>query len=152
MLEVLVTALYVTKGRGISHTNKSVGISIWRFRQEKKESIDSWVDDIEKLDIRWLVRDTLVEIKNLRNENNLLKSEICLNIDLRNQETAMNPLGNLEALSDSELRALEHSISEKHYEDMLWTKDHRGKVTDNEGNQVFKTGFVSAIEKILKTK
>lgn len=114
---------------------------------------DEWIDDIPQLDIRWLVRDAIHELKELKRENNLLKSEIVLNVDLREAKSAGATQDkappSTDALTDSEMRALQHAISEKHFKEMLWKKANLGKVVDENNNQVFKPGFVTAMEKIL---
>lgn len=117
---------------------------------------EDWIDEIDQLDIRWLVRDAIHELKALKRENDLLKSEIVLNVDLRESaHTRINQdksLTSTNTLTESELGALKYAISEKHFKEMLWTKEKLGKVVDENSNQVFKPGFVTAIKKMLTLK
>ena len=134
-------------------------ISSWdkRYGGITKNSVsrlkeEDWIEDIAQHDIRWLVRDKVHEAKALRNENNLLKSQIVLNIDLREpniKNENKTAITTLPSLTNSEILALKHAISEQHINEMGWINDHRGKVSDNNNSQIFKSGFITAIEKIL---
>lgn len=101
--------------------------------------------------------DALVaEYRKLKGENSLLKRTATLTIDMRPQNQA--PLSSCEIvevlqpafnLLPSEAQALEHAISEDNLKEQGWVADAQGRIK-HKGRIVFKIGFVSAINRVLK--
>jgi hypothetical protein len=129
--------------------------SISSSKKERPKLLgEDWVNDIDQPHIRWLVSDIQKEIKELKNENNLLKSGIELNVDLRERIPLPPVTGGLAAslvvdFSSPEARALHHAISSKHLVSVGLRKGERGEILNENDSTVFKPGFVTAIEKIL---
>lgn len=97
----------------------------------------------------------IAENRKLKNENNLLKNQTYITIDMRNQNThsssnsdvvIVSPLDNL---TDMEIEALKNAISDKFFKERGWTTDEQGRVKEK-GFSVYKAGYVTAIKKILE--
>jgi len=127
-------------------------------RTEKERSIgDQILDRISDPVVRSLVGQTMAENKKLKNENNLLKSTITLKIDMRpNSQPVVNFGDKADATSPalnllpSELEALRHAISEDFLKEQGWSVDEHGRIK-NKNRTIFKVGFATGINKILKS-
>lgn len=116
---------------------------------------DAWVNDIADPRIKWLVRDLLAEKSRLVGQLQLAKEQTNIHIDMR--PAAAN--GNMTDSSQqalpqydlflSEQAALSHAINPAELNKKGWKADERGKIKDEDGNLIFKAGFITAIEKIL---
>ena len=98
----------------------------------------------------------IAENRKLKNENNLLKSQTCITVDMRN-ENAHSTVNNsdvvivspLDELTEMEIAALKDAISDKFFKERGWTTDEQGRVKEK-GYPVYKAGYVTAIKKVLK--
>ena len=107
------------------------------------------MDRIEEHEIRWLVNDLIAENRTLKNENDTLKSNIDMTVDLRDisDSSSDNALLSV-ALSGSEKSSIEHFLSDEMLIDNGWKIDKRGKLIDQKGKNITKPGFADAINKI----
>lgn len=93
------------------------------------------------------------ENKKLKRENSLVKEQTTFTIDMRPTKDIntnkdfiiVEPSYNL---TDTEIDALRNSISNELMNHHGWTIDNYGRVKEN-GIQVYKVGYVTAIQKIL---
>ena len=116
---------------------------------------DSILSQISDPTVKALVGMIIAENRKLKNENNLLKSQTCITIDMRNQQ--INASNNddvvvvsaLDELTEMEIEALKDAISDKLFKERGWTADEQGRVKEK-GYQVYKVGYVTAIKKILE--
>lgn len=127
-------------------------------KKPKKEKASTLNDDIlanvSDPTTRALVGMLISENKKLKRENSLLKEQTTLTIDMRpindinsNKDVVIvNPSYNL---TDSEIDALRNAISNEFMNHQGWTIDKFGRVKES-GIQVYKAGYVTAIQKILK--
>lgn len=100
-----------------------------------------------------LVGMLMSENKKLKRENSLLKEQTTFTIDMRpvndissNKDVVIvEPSYNL---TDTEIDALRNAISNEFMNHQGWTTDNYGRVKEN-GIQVYKAGYVTAIQKIL---
>ena len=93
------------------------------------------------------------ENKKLKRENSLLKEQTTLTIDIRpiNDISRNKDLVIVETsynLTDTEIDALKNAISNEFMNHQGWTTDNYERVKEN-GIQVYKAGYVTAIQKIL---
>lgn len=115
----------------------------------------SWVDDITDSRIKWLVLDLVAQQSRLTGQLQLAKEQANIHIDLRpiaqSESLGGVPLPSLTTpkLLKSEILALSHSIDSTQFAKKGWIADERGRVMDEKGSEVFKVGFISAIEKLL---
>ena len=97
----------------------------------------------------------IAENKKLKNENNMLKNQTCITIDMWNQKNATSPTSDvvvvsaLDNLTETEIDALKDAVSDNFFKDRGWTTDEQGRVKEK-GYPVYKTGYVTAIKKILE--
>ncbi len=95
----------------------------------------------------------MAENKKLKRENSLLKEQTIFTIDMRplndiskNKDVVIvEPSYNL---TDTEIDALRNAISNEFLNHQGWTTDNYGRVKEN-GIQIYKAGYVTAIQKIL---
>ena len=126
-------------------------------KKPKKEKISTLNDDIltsiSEPTTKALVVMLISQNKKLKRENSLLKEQITFTIDMRptkdintNKDVIIvEPSYNL---TDPEIDALRNSISNELMNHHGWTIDNYGRVKEN-GIQVYKAGYVTAIQKIL---
>lgn len=126
-------------------------------KKPKKEKISTLNDDIlasiSEPTTRALVGMLISENKKLKRENSLLKEQTTFTIDMRptndisrNKDVVIvEPSYNL---TDTEIDALRNAISNELMNHHGWTIDNYGRVKEN-GIQVYKAGYVTAIQKIL---
>lgn len=99
----------------------------------------------------------IAERNRFRNELNTLKANSNLMIDIRpvrqlDQAAQHGSLQILPALNfnEMEIEALKAAVSDNFFKHRDWSISPAGQVKDEDGREVFKHGFVSAIKKILK--
>lgn len=126
-------------------------------KKPKKEKISTLNDDIlasiSEPTTKALVGMLISENKKLKRENSLLKEQKTFTIDMRptkdintNKDVVIvEPSYNL---TDTEIDALRNAISNELMNRHGWTIDNYGRVKEN-GIQVYKAGYVTAIQKIL---
>jgi len=128
-----------------------------KIASQKIKEKDAWVERIEKPDIKFLVLDLIAKNKKLIGENQQLKAIKELHIDMRpvssniaQTSSDMTPiLTSSISFQSSERKALSHAIDEEELKSKGWSADERGRISDANGNVLFKVGFVSAIRKLL---
>lgn len=113
----------------------------------KKTRAESWTDDIQLAEHRFLAKDLEHENKRLHTENCMLKAHKSPVIDMR-QVSKPSPGGGVD-LNDAELRALAHAISDDFLKQFDWSIGKKGQVFDASSRVIYKPGYVRAIEKIL---
>ena len=123
-------------------------------KKEKRTTVnDDILASISEPTTKALVGMLMAENKKLKRENSLLKEQTTLTIDMRpKNDTSKNkdvvivePSDNL---TDTEKDALRHAISNEFMNHQGWTTDKYGRVKEN-GIQVYKAGYITAIQKIL---
>ncbi|UYZ39082.1 gamma-mobile-trio protein GmtX (plasmid) [Clostridium beijerinckii] len=123
--------------------------------KEKTSTVnDDILASISEPTTKALVGMLMSENKKLKRENSLLKEQTTLMIDMRpindisrnNDVVIVEPSYNL---TDTEIDALRNAISNEFMNHQGWTTDNYGRVKEN-GIQVYKAGYVTAIQKILK--
>ena len=126
-------------------------------KKPKKEKTSTLNDDIlasiSEPTTRALVGMLISENKKLKRENSLLKEQTTFTIDMRptndistNKDVVIvEPSYNL---TDTEIDALRNAISNEFMNHQGWSTDNYGRVKEN-GIQVYKAGYVTAIKKIL---
>jgi len=136
-------------------------LKAWKNEYKKKprprttRKKDQWAEDIQDHQTRWLALDLINENRKLIAENLKYKEVKVLQIDMRKPPLTTGKMvaareekkANIE-FTASELKSLSHAISEQCFDDFDLSKDARGRVEQG-GEEMFKVGFVSAIEKIL---
>lgn len=126
-------------------------------KKPKKERTSTVNDDIlasiSDPTTKALVGMLMAENKKLKRENSLLKEQTTFTIDMRpvndissNKDVVIvEPSYNL---TDTEIDALRNAISNEFMNHQGWTTDNYGRVKEN-GIQVYKAGYITAIQKIL---
>jgi len=124
-------------------------------KKERKSTVnDDILASISDPTTKALVGMLISENKKLKRENSLLKEQTTFTIDMRPiNDTSRNkdvvitePFYN--NLTDTEIDALRNAISNEFMNHQGWTTDNYGRVKEN-GIQVYKAGYVTAIQKIL---
>jgi hypothetical protein len=121
--------------------------------KHKQSKNPDWVDKIEALDIRWLVKDLISGNKALRAENNALRSVKKLNIDMTTISEV--PLQNKELpnLNEMEIDTLKHFISPEHLRSVELSFDEKGRLFDTKSNEILSGRHLrKAIEKVLTVR
>lgn len=122
-------------------------------KKEKKTDINELIlENISDPTTEVLVGIIMVENKKLKRELSLLKEQTTFTIDMRpindlskNKDEVIDPSYKL---TETELDALRSAISNEFMNHQGWTTDNYGRVKQN-GIQIFKAGFVTAIQKML---
>ncbi|QFI39917.1 hypothetical protein FR932_19910 [Moritella marina ATCC 15381] len=136
-------------------------LEAWQNEYKKKarpraiRKKDQWAEDIQDHQTRWLALDLINENRKLHAENLKYKEVKVLQIDMRKPPLTTGKTiaareekkANIE-FTASELKSLSHAISEECFDAFGLSKDSRGRVAQD-GQEMFKVGFVGAIEKIL---
>jgi len=128
-----------------------------RVVSQKIKEKDAWVKRIEQSDIKFLVLDLIAKNKKLTGENQQLKAIKELHIDMRPVSSNVAQTSNditpkltsPITLQNLEQKALTHAIDEEELMRKGWSVDERGRISDENGVEVFKVGFVAAIRKML---
>lgn len=101
--------------------------------------------------IRALVSIIIAE-KNLAiRENRLLKSQTEFYLDKRENNSKVNALEikTQQMLTDYEIEAIEHAISDDFMKKQGWITDDEGRVTSGR-TRIYKAGYITGLSKILK--
>ena len=140
-------------------------IQAWKKSAETKRKPKSlelsephdWTDRISEVELRWLAKDMMRDLKKLRGEISILKGNLSMSIDLRENQLEIDsnqiksspdlPEINITPL---ERKALIHSISPENIKSRGWKRDSRGQIVDQESRQIYKPGYAIAIEKIIE--
>lgn len=126
-------------------------------KKPKKEKISTLNDDIlasiSEPTTKALVGMLISENKKLKRENSLLKEQTTFTIDMRPKKdiSANKDVVIVEpsySLTETEIDALKNAISNEFMNHQGWITDNYGRVKEN-GIQVYKAGYVTAIQKIL---
>ncbi|MDX2370471.1 MAG: gamma-mobile-trio protein GmtX [Colwellia sp.] len=126
-----------------------------KIAKGKIKEQDAWINDISSPRIQWLVRDLMAEKSRLIGQLQKAKMKANIHIDMR-------PIRNVSIKSNSpnpiltpvQRKALAHAIDEATLRRNHWLKDDNGRVyfDSNDGkNEIFRPGFIQAIENILAT-
>ncbi|MFJ7649175.1 gamma-mobile-trio protein GmtX [Lysinibacillus sp. NPDC097279] len=123
-------------------------------KKEKRTTInDDILASISESTTKALVGMLIAENKKLKRENSLLKEQTTFTIDMRPiNDISKNKNGVIVEpsynLTDTEMDALNNAISNEFMNQQGWTTDNYGRVKEN-GIQIYKAGYVTAIQKIL---
>lgn len=129
------------------------GGNLRKARKINENPIYAVLDKIPDPAARAVMGAVLAENKKLRGEINLLKSKANIIIDRRQSSSSQTPaiqiLPTSNLLTNSEIEALRHAISEKILKDEGWIQDGNGRILTTKGREILKIGFTSAIRKII---
>lgn len=127
----------------------------------RKHNIPTDMELLKRLDdpaMRAVFGQIIAEKNKLKAENHILKQNTKVIIDMRptrvmdaeevSQEIQVLPALN-RILLTSEIEALKDAINENNMENRGWTVSKFGAVKAENGRPLFKTGFVTAIKKVL---
>lgn len=126
-------------------------------KKPKKERTSTVNDDIlasiSEPTTKALVGMLISENKKLKRENSLLKEQTTFTIDMRptNDISRNKDVVIVESsynLTNTEIDALRNAISNEFMNHQGWITDNYGRVKEN-GIQVYKAGYTTAIQKIL---
>ncbi len=113
---------------------------------------DSILSNISDPTTKALVGMVISENKSLKREISLLKEATVLDVDLRYQpqERAKDDVVEILSISltDMELSALQHAISDEFIVSQGWKSDEYGRIK-KQNMQIYKPGYITAIKKIL---
>lgn len=131
--------------------------SLKKPKKQKSKGINEEIlANVSDPTTRALVGMILAENKKLKNENSLLKQQTILTIDMRKPKDEVLGGGQnavlvspSHELTEMELKALREAISDDFMQHRGWTADEYGRIKEK-GIQVYKPGYISAIDKILK--
>lgn len=127
----------------------------------RKRETPSDIELLKKLDdpaMRAVFGQIIAEKNRLKAENRILKQNTEVILDMRpnqliNVKQAQQEVQVVPALNGilvkSEIEALEDAINEENMANRGWTISKYGAVKDENNRPLFKTGFVSAIKKVL---
>jgi hypothetical protein len=107
--------------------------------------------------VRAVVGSFLAENRKLKAENTLLKSQAQVVIDRRpspamsaqTSPSGVQVLAPMSTLLPLEVDALRHALSEELLSKMGWTVDAKTGRVSKDGHVIFRTGFATAIKKVL---
>lgn len=125
-----------------------------KVRKVSENPIYAVLDKIPDPAVRAVMGAVLAENKKLRGEVNLLKANTEVVID-RTSKPLSQPKETIQilpastGLTDTEIEALRHAISDKLMQEEGWTQDNHGRILNPKGRPIFKVGFVTAIRKII---
>lgn len=103
--------------------------------KRKYSKAPDWVDRIEALDIRWLVKDLIASEKALRAENNALRSIKKLNIDMTTITDAPLHKKLPPNLNEMEVDTLKTFISPEHLRTVGLGFDEKGSLINTKTNE-----------------
>lgn len=121
----------------------------------QESGINSILGKINDPALRSIVGSILAINAKLQREVNLLKQQSEIIIDRRAVpllETRQHESHPASFLTSSEASALSHAISSELMEQEGWIIEKSGRIVNNLGRTIFKTGFESAVRKILESK
>lgn len=125
-----------------------------KVRKVSENPIYAVLDKIPDPAVRAVMGAVLAENKKLRGEVNLLKANTEVVID-RTSKPSGQPQATIQVLpastglTDTEMEALRHAISDKLMQEEGWKQDDHGRILSAKGSSIFKVGFVTAIRKII---
>lgn len=130
-----------------------------KLKKQKASTLNEEIlENVNDPTVRALVGMILAENKKLKNENSLLKQQTTLTIDMRKSKDESLSIGKDTVivaasynLTDTELKALNEAISDEFMQHRGWTVDEYGRVKEK-GIFVYRTGYVTAIKKVLGEK
>lgn len=123
-------------------------------KKEKRTTLnDDILASIFEPTTKAMVGMLMAENTKLKKENSMLKEQTTFTIDMRpikdiskNKDVVI--VEPSYKLTDTEIDALRNAISDEFMNQQGWTPDKYGRVKEN-GIQVYKAGYVTAIQKIL---
>lgn len=129
-------------------------------KQSRRKQVSTDFELLKKLDdpvLRAIFGQIISQNKSLKSENNILKSKSDIVVDLRPIEHTVTDLKKDEndksarkiKFLQSEIDALKDAISNHKINRRGWVITDSGAVNDENGNPLFKPGFVGAVKKIL---
>jgi hypothetical protein len=132
------------------------GGALRKVRKVSEDPVYPVLDKIPDPAVRAVMGAVLAKNKKLTGENNLLKANANVVIDRRStaSEKSVDPVQVLPAsfgLTESEIEALRHAVSDNFLNDEGWVADERGRVLNAKKRAIYKVGYVTAIRKILGT-
>lgn len=129
-----------------SGTTRKKPLSV-RQKQLLNNNDQHILDSIDDPVIRAVVGSLIAERNKYRDQLNVLKanSEIVIDRRSNNNPSSVSPIP--EQLTPMEVEALKHAISDEFMVKMRWVVMPTGQVKDNDGNEVYKRGYVNAINK-----
>lgn len=131
-------------------------------KKPKREKASYSIDDeiLEAITdpvVKALVGQTMAENRKLKRENDLLKTNINLVINMspKSEPVVNTQSQNVEVsaamkLLPIEIEALQHAISNEFLQDQAWEMDQNGRIKNKNNRIIFKVGFGTALEKLLK--
>lgn len=109
---------------------------------------------IEEPALRAVIGSIIAERNRYLSENRILKARTEIVVDCRPANRATSPVEVLPTLrgllTPMEREALEEAISEPFLTRQAWSRAANGRIKDEDGRVLYKPGYVSAIEKVLK--
>ncbi|MGH2879229.1 MAG: gamma-mobile-trio protein GmtX [Solirubrobacteraceae bacterium] len=109
---------------------------------------------IEEPALRAVIGSIIAERNRYLSENRILKAQAEIVVDCRPAQHEVSSAEVLPALggllTPMEREALEAAISEAFLTQKGWTPTANGRIKDEDGRTLYKPGYVSAIEKVLK--
>ncbi len=123
-------------------------------KKEKRTTVNNDIlASISDPTTKALVGMLMAENKKLKRENSLLKEQTTFTIDMRpvndiNPKKDGSIIEPSYKLTDTEIDALRNAISSEFLNHQGWTTDNYGRVKEN-GIQIYKLGYLTAIKKIL---
>lgn len=137
-------------------------ISIWKIENERKSpkcnqnknrKIPDWIESIFDISIKVMVLDLYCEKKKLESEMANLRMHLKpVTIDMRSTENTIAWNSTHEKcleLTQSEVIALKHSISEELLSMKGWSIDERGRILDENNRTIFKVGYGTSLKRII---
>lgn len=127
----------------------------------RKHDVPSDMELLKRLDdpaMRVVFGQIIAEKNKLKVENHILKQNVDVTVDMRPNQVihteqvkqVIEVLPSLDGvLVKSEIEALEDAINEEKIASRGWTVSKHGAVKDENDRSLFKTGFISAIQKVL---
>jgi hypothetical protein len=139
----------------ISAWANHTGGSVKRQPKQNDNPLYAILEKIPDPAVRAVVGIVLAENKKLKGEVQLLKRNSGIIIDLRPVEfvpmkdSEVQVLPALTGLTASEIEALKFSVCEKFLQNEGWNSVASGRILNDKGRVLFKTGFLSAFKKML---
>lgn len=133
-------------------TKKPPSIGARNITPKRDEDILMLIEDPA---LKAVIGAIIRERNQFRNELRVLKSHTSITVDRRPiRRESKQPIELLPAITGlltlSERVALEDSISEKTFAERCWVCMPNGRVKDENGRHLYKPGYISAIENILR--
>lgn len=144
LIEAYAASLGRTTKKPLSPTN----------RQHLPTRDEDLLKRIEEPALRAVIGSIIAERNRYLSENRILKARTEIVVDCRPANSATSRMEVLPALrgpfTPMEREALEAAISETFLTQQGWARAANGRIKDENGRTLYKPGYVSAIEKLLK--